>query len=128
VKGVHNLSQIMFKLFKSTISTRKTISYAGFHLTFSNFISNFRNQPLEAKKYENVLDKDPQVPRKVLSFAIHLVGSLFLGSIYKFVNAPVLDFPCSTALNNVQSRELHVLSVPSLCDMLFFYGFLFVQL
>jgi hypothetical protein len=74
----------MFKLFKSTINKRKTIT--GFHLTFSNYIEklyglifnlsrwnvsktvfeNARNQPLE---YENVL------------------------SIYRFVNFPVFDLP-----------------------------------
>jgi hypothetical protein len=63
------------------------MAYIIFNLSWwnvSKIVSeNARNQPLEveAKKYENVLDKDPQVPRKVLSFAIphHRVGSLFLG-------------------------------------------------
>jgi hypothetical protein len=108
---VHNLSQIVYKLLKSTISTRKTIIYAGFHLTFSNFISNFIwpniqsfkmecikncvwnaiNQPLEAKMYENVLDKDPPGPPKSSDFCNSPLPSWV--PIYKFVNFPLLDFP-----------------------------------
>jgi hypothetical protein len=68
---------------------------------------NAKDQPLEAKKYENVLDKDPHTPQKVLSFPIshHLVGSLFLGSHLQIRKFSCLGFP-STALNNVRSREL----------------------
>jgi hypothetical protein len=45
VKGVYNLSQIMFKLFKSTISIRKTIRpglhYTGLHRSGAIFIPGF---------------------------------------------------------------------------------------
>ena len=119
----------MFKLFKSTISTRKTIRYASFHLTFSNFVSTefymvyivfedgmYKKLCLKMQEIDLWGDKSTkmfwirtpmQVPRKVVSFCLPFL----------WFHLPIRKFSCFGFPSTAKSCSQRSFTI---CHMLLF--------